>query len=418
MSDRLPFLRVVLKHTLSAFGGPQSQFGLLVKVMSEDNRFFSKEEITDVNTFCQMLPGATATQTITILGYKKGGLYLAFLTLLLWITPAVLFMSAFSFFALSLNVITPSLLKYVQPMALGFLCFGSFKTFSLITSTVSRFIFIISTLFVFVFFQTPWIFPVIIFLGACLGFFLNPKDDNSTIVRNFKFRILPIVLFIVLFVSAGFLSESARKNNWPQRAPYNLFENMYRFGSYVFGGADVLIPIMYNQYVVRPEQSYIKQHNGEAISINREVFLNGAGIVRAIPGPAFSIASYIGGIAMSGKGITYQLIGCFIGAVAIFLPSFLLGIFFFPFWEYLKLYEPLRRALLGINAAVVGIMFAGALYLFQDSFMSLKYLNIDFIVPFVFVFSTTLSLLFFTRISAPFIVVGVLLLGLLTTLYR
>lgn len=416
MYKHLNFLRAVSKHTLSAFGGPQSQFGLLVKTMGEEHYFFSKEEIADVNTFCQMLPGATATQTITLLGYKKGGISLALLTLLIWITPAVLLMSTFSFFALSLNSYIPAVLHFIQPMALGFLCFGSFRMFGLIVSPVSRFIFIISCLFVYVFFQTPWIFPVFILMGALLGFLLNKKDNSTVSVQNFKFRLFPFVLFVSIFISAGILSETARKNNWSHRAPYNLFENMYRFGSYVFGGADVLIPVMYNQYVVRPERAYIKQFNSEAIRVEREVFLNAAGVVRAIPGPAFSIAAFVGGISMSGKSIGYQLMGCFIGAIAIFLPSFLLGIFLFPLWQQLKIYEPLRRALSGINAAVVGIMFAGALYLFQDSFMRMQSEDITFVIPFMLVFSITLSLLFFTRISAPFIVIGVLLLGVLSTI--
>ena len=51
---------------------------------------------------------------------------------------------------------------------------------------------------------------------------------------------------------AGLISETARKENWKNRGPYNLFENFYRFGSLVFGGGDVLIPMMYQQYVVRP----------------------------------------------------------------------------------------------------------------------------------------------------------------------
>jgi chromate transporter len=416
MSDRLYFLRAVVNHTFSAFGGPQSQFGLLIKTMSEEHSFFTKDEIADVNTFCQMLPGATATQTITLLGYKKGGLSLALLTLLIWITPAVFFMSIFSFLAMSMNNTTFHLLHYIQPMALGFLCFGSFKTFGLIVTPASRFIFIISCLFVYVFFQTPWVFPAIILTGTFLGFLLNKKDETPTVTQRFKFRIFPLILFIALFITAGFLSESARRNNWPHRTPFNLFENMYRFGSYVFGGADVLIPVMYNQYVVRPEREHIKQFNSDAIRVDREVFLNAAGVVRAIPGPAFSIAAFIGGISMSGNSVSYQLVGCLIGAIAIFLPSFLLGIFFFPFWQQLKLYEPLRRALSGINAAVVGIMFAGALYLFQDSFLRMQSQDMSFVVPFMLVFSITLSLLFFTRISAPFIVIGVLLLGLLSAI--
>jgi chromate transporter len=82
----------------------------------------------------------------------------------------------------------------------------------------------------------------------------------------------------------------ARKNNWPNRRPINLFENTYRFGSLVFGGGQVLIPIMFEQFVARPESQKVLQRNPNIIRIPKEDFYNGAGIVRAIPGPVFSIA--------------------------------------------------------------------------------------------------------------------------------
>jgi chromate transporter len=412
MRNHLTFLRVVFTHTISAFGGPQSQLGLLLKTMADRNKFFTVEEILDVNVFCQMLPGATATQTITILGFKRGGYLLGFITLLIWTLPAVTLMSLFSFLTLSEAVNVSVLLSYIQPMALAFLCFGSFKTIVLINSTVARLIFFVSCLFVFVFFQSPWTFPVVIILGAFLGFLFNKKDSSTHVRSSLRVRFLPLFLFAALFITAGFLSEKARKSHWQNRTPYNLFENMYRFGSYVFGGADVLIPVMYNQYVIRPESGHIKQFNKDVISIDRQAFLNATGVVRAIPGPAFSIAAYVGGISMSGHSVTYQIAGCFIGATAIFLPSFLLGIFFFPLWEHLKNIESIRRCLSGVNAAVVGIMFAGALYLFQDSFTLMKDRNLQHVIPYIFVFSSTLLLLFFTRIPPPFIVLGVLLLGL------
>ena len=413
MKNHLAFLRVVFIHTITAFGGPQSQLGLLLKTMADRNNFFTAEEILDVNVFCQMLPGATATQTITLLGYKRGGFLLGFATLLIWTLPAVTLMSLFSFLTSSDAVNVPVVLTFIQPMALAFLCFGSFKTIVLINSSLARLIFFMSCVLVFVFFQSPWIFPAVITIGATLAFLFN-KKESSTFVRSFlRVRLLPLFLFAALFISAGFLSEKARKNNWENRTPYNLFENMYRFGSYVFGGADVLIPVMYNQYVIRPESGHIKKFNKDVISIDRQTFLNASGVVRAIPGPAFSIAAFVGGIAMSGHSSVYQIAGCFIGATAIFLPSFLLGIFFFPLWEHLKNIESIRRCLSGVNAAVVGIMFAGALYLFQDSFILMKDRELQQLIPYLCVFSTTVLLLFFTRISPPFIVLGVLLLGLI-----
>ena len=98
----------------------------------------------------------------------------------------------------------------------------------------------------------------------------------------------------------------------------------------------------------------------------------GMGIVRALPGPVFSIASFTGGMALKDYGKTpeertfMQLVGCIIGTVAIFLPSALLVLFFFPIWNNLKKYAAVYRSLEGINAVVVGIMIASTFYLMKD----------------------------------------------------
>ncbi len=57
--------------------------------------------------------------------------------------------------------------------------------------------------------------------------------------------------------------------------------------------------------------------------------LTGIGIVRAVPGPVFSIASYSGGLALKDMGPAMQLLGGVIGMIGIFLPSALLVLFFF-----------------------------------------------------------------------------------------
>ena len=107
----------------------------------------------------------------------------------------------------------------------------------------------------------------------------------------------------------------------------------------------------------------------------------GMGIVRAMPGPVFSIATFAGGMALQELGDTpeqrtlMQLLGCLIGTVAIFLPSALLVLFFFPVWQYLKKYVFIYRALEGINAAVVGIMFAAGIYLLTENFKDFSHLG-------------------------------------------
>ena len=184
-------------------------------------------------------------------------------------------------------------------------------------------------------------------------------------------------------------------------------------GSLVFGGGQVLIPFMYEQFVERPKSQVVIRKNQDkkqsVVSLNREDFYTGAGIVRAIPGPVFSIASFTGAMAMKDHGVPMQLLGALIGSVAIFLPSLLLVLFFYPIWHNLKKYAAVYRALEGINAAVAGIMIAATLYMMKDvsltGFDTISIINL-------LVIAGTFCLLFFTKLPSPIIVIISLLLGM------
>ena len=156
------------------------------------------------------------------------------------------------------------------------------------------------------------------------------------------------------------------------------------------------MPMMYEQFVVRPEHLHGTPY------LSPSEFLTGAGMINAIPGPVFSICSYIGGLSMSAFGGHGHLMGSIIATIAVFLPSILLLFFFFPIYQNLKQYTVIYRALEGIHAVVVGIMWASSIILFR---------SIDFEWSHVVVILITMSLLLFSKIPAPFIVLGWLLLG-------
>lgn len=401
----IPFLRAVFLHSITAFGGPTGHLGMMLKTFCERRRDLTKEELLEYNSFCQLLPGASSTQVLTLIGYKRGGVPLAVLTLIIWILPACILMAAFSFYVKKAK---PEIFTFIPPMAVGFLLFAAIKGLRIaVTNTITYAIMFVSTVATYLLFKTPWIFPVLIVVG---GFVTNLSDKRipEKGMQPKKIKWGNIWLFAFIFIAAGITSEVARKNNWPNRRPLNLFENTYRFGSLVFGGGQVLIPIMYEQFVARPESPKLIQRNPNVIRIEKDDFYNGAGIVRAIPGPVFSIASFAGGLAMRDMGWHYQLLGCLIGTVAIFLPSALLVLFFFPIWHNIKKYVVVYRALEGINAVVVGIMFAASFYMMRDvslvGFDTINFINIGLIA------ATTLLLLF-TRLAAPVIVFICLLLG-------
>lgn len=409
----IPFLRAVFLHSITAFGGPQGHFGMMMKTFVERRRDVTERELLDFNAFCQLLPGASSTQTLTLIGYKRGGISLAILTLIIWILPASLMMGGLSFvvryFEQTGREHDP--FRFIQPMAIGFLAYAAFRAFTLVVRNRITRILVVSSMFVtFLFFKSPWIFPIVLVLGGIITNLTERGGRDSAPVPYRPVRWGNIVIFLGILVVSGVLSELSRKQDWPNRKSFNLFENFYRFGSIVFGGGDVLIPMMYEQYVVRPTSERIQLKNRNVIRVEAGDFLTGAGIVRAIPGPVFSIASFTGGLVMKDEGKWMQVVGCVIGAVGIFLPSALLVLFFYPVWHNLHRYQGIYRALKGINAVVVGIMIASTVYLTRDLSGSVTVGSLSGILQ-VLVIAGTFSLLMFTRLPAPIVALACLLLG-------
>jgi chromate transporter len=152
----------VFLYTLSAFGGPQGQFGMMIKSFVEKHDYISLKDLVNLNAFCQLMPGATATQTISLIGYRQGGVLVAMITLLIWTTPAVLFMSALSFVFSSNNLRLLQHLRFIQPMALGFLAFASIRTYSMIDSKQQWFIVFVSSIVTYLLFGFFPLFCVLV----------------------------------------------------------------------------------------------------------------------------------------------------------------------------------------------------------------------------------------------------------------
>ncbi|HEY1113934.1 MAG TPA: chromate transporter [Chitinophagaceae bacterium] len=410
MLRHIPFLKQVFLYSLTAYGGPQAHIAMMMKLFTEKRHYVTKEELLEYNGFCNLLPGASSTQTVTLIGYKRGGVPLAIVTLLVWIAPASILMGAFSFLLpyIDEKSLHTDIFKFIPSMAVGFLAYAALVSFRVsVHNLITWIIMLFCTVATYLLFRSPWIFPALIILGGAITN-ISHKRIPQTEQKPRKVKWYNIWLFAFIFLAAGVVSETARKNDWPNRKPINLFENTYRMGSLVFGGGNVLMPMMYEQFSVRPE--VVRQKNPNVIQIDKDAMTTGMGMVRAMPGPVFSYASFVGGMALRDMGPTMQVIGALIGSIAIFLPSALLVLFFFPIWTYLKKYAAIYRSLEGINAAVVGIMIAATFYIMKDiSLVEVKWISLINIG----VITTTFLLLYFTRVASPFIVLGCLLLGYL-----
>jgi len=405
------FLKAVLIHSVTAFGGPQAHLGMMMKTFVRNTSYVTEHELMDYNAFCQLLPGASSTQTLTLIGYKRGGVPLAVLTLIIWILPASILMGGLSFLLqyFDQRELGTDIFKFIAPMAVGFLAFAAFTAFPLaINNFITWVIMLAGAVITYFLFGQAWVIPAVIIAGGIVTN-ISRRRIPQTEQKPRKIKWWNFWLFGIIFIAAGIVSEMARKNDWPNRRPINLFENTYRMGSLVFGGGQVLIPMMYEQWSVRPE--VIKNKNPNAVQIDENDLYTGMGIVRAMPGPVFSIAAFTGGMALKDMGTPMQVLGCLIGMIAIFLPSALLVLFFFPIWNNLKKYAAVYRSLEGINAAVVGIMVASTIYITKDisitEFKTVSLVNVGVMLG-------TFLLLNFTRIAPPFIVLACLLLGFIS----
>jgi chromate transporter len=396
----LPFLKAVFTYSLTAFGGPQGHLGMMVKTFVQKRKDISEEELLEYNAFCQMLPGPSSTQTIMLVAFKRGGPLLAILSLLIWILPASILMTAFSFLVIYLDTssMESNLFLYIKPMSVGFVVYAAVRMMRKSVNNTITWCIMIGGAIATVFIRSPWIFPAILVLAGMITNFSKKRIEKEH-ENPKRIQWINLWLFGAIFVLAGIVSELARRQGWHYSRIANLFENFYRFGTIVFGGGQALIPMMLAQFVTLPVQ------RGGTPYLSSGDLMTGFGLVQAMPGPVFSVCAFISGLAMSSYGPVWQAVGSFVGIVAIFLPSTLLLLFLFPIYQNLKQHVVIFRALEGMSAVIVGVIWASGIILFMEINKA------GFQVMSLVVVAITFCLLQFTKIPAPLIVLAWLLLG-------
>lgn len=374
------YLKDVLLLSVTAFGGPQAFLAMVLDLMVKKRKYIKEEELWELNALCQILPGPTSTQTISAIGYRIGGPNLAYLSLIVWVLPATLFMIAAAFLIDFLQENTPGALsfaKFIQPMAIGFIIYAAQKTIFKMVKTSEATVLMMFSAFVSFFYNSPYLFPLLLVVGGVstsLKFREQPKEegDKKLSINWSNFILWGGVLILAAVVGALTKNQSIL-----------LFENFYRNGSLIFGGGQVLVPYLYTEFVEFKK------------FLSSEEFLTGYGISQGLPGPTFSISSYVGALSMREYGISGLLTGGLVAAAGIFLPGTFLIFFVIRFWDQLKKYRPVRAALEGINAVSCGMLIAAAYLLFEP--LDANLFNI-------FAIFGTYVLLRFTSWSSPMII--------------
>lgn len=381
------FLKDVLICSLGAYGGPEAHYGVFTDQMVVKKQYLSEDEMVELIALTGILPGPSSTQTIISIGYKMGGPLLAFLTLLVWALPAIVIMTLFSFlyFILARNQIDSNILRYIGPMAVGFIAVAAYKIGRKVIKNPLTLVLFLSSMVITYFFTQAYIYPLVLILG---GFIYTLFSKEKGLWH--KIEVTPPWRYFIVFASIAIVFILLNLV-FDYRILF-LFERFYRFGYLVIGGGQVVIPYMVSELVEVHQYMTIDE------------FLTGFGLVQGIPGPMFSFSAYAGGMASRELSTLGQIAGALVSSLGIFLPGTLLIFFVYPIWEQLKKMKGIKIALTGIVSVAGGLIAIAAFNLMQDS---------GFTLDNIIVMIVTVVLLLTKKIPAPIIVVLAILFGII-----
>ena len=378
--SRGKYLKDVFLCSLVAFGGPEAHLGVFLDRLVQKKKYLTENALLEWMALCSFLPGPTSTQVITAIGLERGGRTLALLTLLVWALPVILFMSAVSMLPAMLGQDgLPQWLGFLAPLAAAFVGWAAWSLGRKVTTDLLTFGLWAHGFAVVMLAESPWAIPLAFLAGGGLAVFLNHEKSNPESSISIRLK----TPWVVLGLFVGFLFLGVIGSVYSGDSLFQTFERFYRYGYLVFGGGQVVVPLMQGELV----QS--------ANLMSQDEFLAGFGLVQALPGPMFSFAAYAGGLCEQGGGWIRQFCGAMIGGWAIFLPGTLLLFFVYPFWGKLKSYPWAVKAQRGVNAVAGGLV-AGVLVQIL--------MNMSWIGENAVAFVLTLGLLMGRKVPAPYIV--------------
>jgi len=341
----LTVFKVFLKLGLTSFGGPIAHLGYFREEFVARRQWLDDRAYADLVALCQFTPGPTSSKVGMGIGLAAAGLPGALAAWLAFTAPSAvaLFLFACGVGAFGDNLDAGWLhgLKVAAVAVVAQAVWGMARN---LCPDAPRFTLAVAAALITMLWPTSLGQIAAIAVGAIAGCaFLGAKIDDVRADLHISLGKTAGAVSLALFFGllAGLPVAAAL---YPGQ-PLALFDSFYRAGSLVFGGGHVVLPLLQSE-VVPPGW------------ISNDAFLAGYGAAQAVPGPLFTFAAYLGALMQPGPN-GWQ--GALLCVVAIFLPGFLLTTGVLPFWSDLRRIGPVRAALTGVNAAVVGLLLA-ALY--------------------------------------------------------
>ena len=335
-------LFVFLRLGLTSFGGPVAHLGYFREEFVARRRWLDERAYADLVALCQFLPGPASSQVGIGVGLAKGGFLGALAAWTGFTLPSALVLTLFGLGVASLgDQVAGGWLHGLKVVAVAVVAQAIWGMARSLCPDAPRASVAIGATLVVLAWPTPLAQVGVILAGGLAGLMLAQSSAEGEHVAlgagvGRGWAVAALVAFFALLVGLPAIASLVPGQTLA------LVDSFYRSGSLVFGGGHVVLPLLQSE-VVPPGW------------VGNDAFMAGYGAAQAVPGPLFTFAAYLGAV-MEPKPNGWA--GAVVCLLAVFAPSFLLVVGALPFWDRLRRVGPVRRALVGVNAAVVGLLLA------------------------------------------------------------
>ena len=323
-----------------SFGGPAAHIGYFQRTFVQRLGWLTQAEFARLLALCQLLPGPASSQLGFAIGRHRAGLGGALSAFLGFTLPSFLLLlaAAIGIGQLGSNLWLDAALHGLKLLALivvadavltmsrQFCATGMTQGIMVVTAAA-------------LWWQPGLMTQLLMLAGAALicarsqrGAGSRPATAELPAAASSQPHWPTLLLFGILFIGLPLLASPIGQ----------LVADFYRAGSLVFGGGHVVLPLL---------------QESVGHTLNEQQFLTGYSLAQLVPGPMFTLATYLGAQLQPEM----PMIGALLATLALFAPGFLLLWAVGPCWQQWLARARLAGAVTGINAAVVGLLLA-ALY--------------------------------------------------------
>lgn len=384
-----------------AFGGPQAHVAILRDHLVVQRDWLDEDQFTELFAIGQGLPGPTSTQLVISTALARAGPLGGIMAFMLWNLPGLIILTVCGVVLAEIiedPSVPPIWLVGLGPAAIS-LVFKAFYGFAVKLDSLGVCLALFSCLAAILLdndariapTNSQWVFPTCLVVGAIITFvdskrknpwsnYGSPSNgwdrESDETMKRIGIPMWVGAIIILIWAAVLGMSEGISRGGKVQNVYLDIFSVMYRIGSLIFGGGQVVLPMLQEEVV--------------PAWMADEQFLQGLGLAQSMPGPLFNFSAYLGAVH---KGVP----GALVAFVGLFGPGVILIFGIVPFWARLRHNQDFKAILKGLNSTAIGFVGAACVILWESAIRT----SAD-----AMVFSLAITMAVYYGVMAPLVVLA------------